>query len=152
MLPAWAWLTPQTRDLFRAEVKPDDATWSRGRGWGLALGLGAVNYYRVTNPVLAADTAACDSPGYCRLPAHRMIGRVAQRCRMTDGYFYQARRLRRRGPALTPATAPGAATWAPRVIWRERCDSRFGRPSSSRYHGAPGASAGASPAVDHACE
>ena len=55
MLPAWAWLTPQTRDLFRAEVKPDDATWSRGRGWGLALGLGAVNYYRVTNPVLAAN-------------------------------------------------------------------------------------------------
>ena len=55
MLPAWAWLTPQTRDLFRAEVKPDDATWSRGRGWGLALGLGAVNYYLVTNPVLAAN-------------------------------------------------------------------------------------------------
>jgi aminoglycoside phosphotransferase (APT) family kinase protein len=55
MLPAWVWLTPQTRDLFRAEVKPDDATWSRGRGWGLALGLGAVNYYRVTNPVLAAN-------------------------------------------------------------------------------------------------
>jgi len=55
MLPAWAWLTPQTRDLFRAEVKPDDATWSRGRGWSLALGLGAVNYYRVTNPVLAAN-------------------------------------------------------------------------------------------------
>ena len=55
MLPAWAWLTPQTRDLFRAEVKPDDATWSRGRGWGLALGLGAVNHYRVTNPVLAAN-------------------------------------------------------------------------------------------------
>jgi aminoglycoside phosphotransferase (APT) family kinase protein len=56
MLPAWTWLTPQTRDLFRAEVKPDDATWARGRGWGLALGLSAVHFYRVTNPVLAASS------------------------------------------------------------------------------------------------
>jgi aminoglycoside phosphotransferase (APT) family kinase protein len=53
MLPAWGWLTPRTRDLFRAEVKADDATWARGRGWGLGLGLGAVHRYRVTNPVLA---------------------------------------------------------------------------------------------------
>jgi len=54
MLPAWALLTAQTRDLFRAEVDVDDATWARGRGWGLGLGLGAVHVYRVTNPVLAA--------------------------------------------------------------------------------------------------
>jgi len=55
LLPAWAWLTPHTRDLFRAEIRPDDATWARGRGWGLALGLGAVHRYRVANPVLAAS-------------------------------------------------------------------------------------------------
>jgi aminoglycoside phosphotransferase (APT) family kinase protein len=54
MLPAWTLLTAQTRDLFRAEAKVDDATWARGRGWGLCLGLGAVHAYRVTNPVLAA--------------------------------------------------------------------------------------------------
>jgi aminoglycoside phosphotransferase (APT) family kinase protein len=54
MLPAWAWLTRQTRDLFRAEIKADDATWARGRGWALGLGLGAVHVYRATNPVLAA--------------------------------------------------------------------------------------------------
>jgi aminoglycoside phosphotransferase (APT) family kinase protein len=54
MLPAWAWLTAETRDLFRAEVGAQDATWARGRGWGLSLGLGAVHYYRVTNQVLAA--------------------------------------------------------------------------------------------------
>jgi len=53
MLPAWAMLTDRTRELFRAEVDVDDATWARGRGWGLALGLGAVHVYRVTNPVLA---------------------------------------------------------------------------------------------------
>src|SRR6266511_2156315 len=54
MLPAWTLLTAQTRDLFRAEAKVDDATWARGRGWGLYFGLGAVHVYRVTNPVLAA--------------------------------------------------------------------------------------------------
>jgi aminoglycoside phosphotransferase (APT) family kinase protein len=53
LLPAWALLTAKTRGLFRAEVKVDDATWLRGRGWGLALGLGAVHFYRATNPVLA---------------------------------------------------------------------------------------------------
>ena len=54
MLPAWAWLTRQTRGLFRAEAGADDATWARGRGWALGLGLGAVHFYRVTNPVVAA--------------------------------------------------------------------------------------------------
>jgi aminoglycoside phosphotransferase (APT) family kinase protein len=54
MLPAWQWLTPQTRDLFRGEVNADDATWARGQGWGLSLGLGAMHRYRVSNPVMAA--------------------------------------------------------------------------------------------------
>jgi len=54
MLPAWAWLTAPARELFRAEVQADQATWARGRGWALGLGLGAVHVYRVTNPVLAA--------------------------------------------------------------------------------------------------
>jgi aminoglycoside phosphotransferase (APT) family kinase protein len=54
MLPAWAWLTAEARDLFRREVKPDAGTWARGRGWGLGLGVGAVHHYRNTNPVLAA--------------------------------------------------------------------------------------------------
>ena len=45
---------PGTRDLFRAAARVDDATWVRGRGWGLYLGLGAVRVYRVTNPVLGA--------------------------------------------------------------------------------------------------
>ncbi len=53
MLPAWAWLAAQTRDAFRAQVNVDDATWARPR-LGLGLGLGAVHYYRRTNPVLAA--------------------------------------------------------------------------------------------------
>ncbi len=54
MLPAWAWLTAQTRSLFRAEARADDATWARGRGWALGLGLGAAHSCRASNPALAA--------------------------------------------------------------------------------------------------
>ena len=54
MLPAWTLLTAASRELFRAAADVDDATWLRGRGWGLHLGLGAVHVYRRTNPVLAA--------------------------------------------------------------------------------------------------
>jgi aminoglycoside phosphotransferase (APT) family kinase protein len=53
MLPAWTLLTAPTREAFRAGAAVDDATWARGRGWGLCFGLGAVHVYRVTNPVLA---------------------------------------------------------------------------------------------------
>jgi aminoglycoside phosphotransferase (APT) family kinase protein len=54
LLPAWALLTAGTRAPFREASGVDDATWARGRGWGLYLGLGALHVYRVTNPVLAA--------------------------------------------------------------------------------------------------
>lgn len=54
LLPAWAWFTAAARDLFRAETAADEATWARGRGWALGLGLGAAHFYRRTNPALAA--------------------------------------------------------------------------------------------------
>ncbi|MEV5962745.1 aminoglycoside phosphotransferase family protein [Kribbella sp. NPDC051952] len=54
MLPAWTLLTARSRELFRAAADVDDATWTRGRGWALNAGLGAVRVYRKTNPVLAA--------------------------------------------------------------------------------------------------
>jgi aminoglycoside phosphotransferase (APT) family kinase protein len=59
MLPAWALLTTRSRDLFRAEADVDEATWVRGRGWALGLGVGAVHFYRVTNPALAANGRRC---------------------------------------------------------------------------------------------
>jgi len=54
MLPAWTLLTAQSREWFRAEADVDDATWLRGRGWGLSFGLGAQHVYRSSNPVLGA--------------------------------------------------------------------------------------------------
>jgi aminoglycoside phosphotransferase (APT) family kinase protein len=50
---AWTYLSAGTRDAFRAELPVDDATWGRGRGWALSVGLIALPYYEVTNPVLA---------------------------------------------------------------------------------------------------
>jgi aminoglycoside phosphotransferase (APT) family kinase protein len=50
---AWNLLSAQTRDVFRAALQVDDATWARGRGWALSVGLIAIPYYQSTNPVLA---------------------------------------------------------------------------------------------------
>jgi len=50
---AWNFLSAETRDVFRSALPVDDATWARGRGWALSVGLIALPYYETTNPVLA---------------------------------------------------------------------------------------------------
>jgi Phosphotransferase enzyme family len=39
LLVAWTWLRADTRAVFRAALSVDAATWTRGRGWGLAMTL-----------------------------------------------------------------------------------------------------------------
>lgn len=53
MAVAWNFLSAHTRDVFRSALAVDDATWARGRGCALSVGLIALPYYRNTNPVLA---------------------------------------------------------------------------------------------------
>ena len=53
LMAAWTYLSAETRDVFRAALPADDATWARGRGWALSFGLIALPYYQRTNPVLA---------------------------------------------------------------------------------------------------
>jgi aminoglycoside phosphotransferase (APT) family kinase protein len=53
VMVAWTYLSAETRDVFRAALPVDDATWARGRGWALSFGLIALPYYQRTNPVLA---------------------------------------------------------------------------------------------------
>lgn len=53
LMVAWTLLSTETRNLFRASVQVDDATWARGRGWALTFGIVALPYYQKTNPVLA---------------------------------------------------------------------------------------------------
>lgn len=42
LIVAWNLLTGESRDIFRAEVSVDEATWARGRGWALYTGLVAL--------------------------------------------------------------------------------------------------------------
>ncbi len=53
VMVAWTYLSPVTREAFRAALPVDDATWARGRGWALSFGLIALPYYQISNPVLA---------------------------------------------------------------------------------------------------
>ncbi|MCM2389274.1 aminoglycoside phosphotransferase family protein [Streptomyces albipurpureus] len=39
LLPAWLFLPPEVRGVFRDAMEVDDATWARGRGWALASSL-----------------------------------------------------------------------------------------------------------------
>lgn len=55
VMAAWTFLPPTARPSFRAALDVDDATWERGRGWALSMGLIALPYYRETNPPLAAN-------------------------------------------------------------------------------------------------
>ena len=53
LMVAWNLLSAETRDVFRAALPVDEATWARGRGWALSVGLIALPYYHRSNPVLA---------------------------------------------------------------------------------------------------
>ena len=53
LVPGWTLLSPETRELFRATLDVDDATWARGRGWALSAAVIALPYFQHTNPTLA---------------------------------------------------------------------------------------------------
>lgn len=50
LLVAWNLLAGEARNDFRRALRVDDATWSRGRGWALSVGLIGLLYYIDTNP------------------------------------------------------------------------------------------------------
>jgi aminoglycoside phosphotransferase (APT) family kinase protein len=50
---AWNLFSAHTRDIFRTVLPVDEATWARGRGWALSVGLIALPYYQRTNTILA---------------------------------------------------------------------------------------------------
>lgn len=56
LIVAWNLLPAEARTQFRDELKVDDATWERGRGWALSIALIQLPYYRHTNPALAANS------------------------------------------------------------------------------------------------
>lgn len=54
LIAAWYVLPAAARPAFRAAVDADDAMWTRAGGWALSIALMELNYYRVTNPRMAA--------------------------------------------------------------------------------------------------
>jgi aminoglycoside phosphotransferase (APT) family kinase protein len=54
LIAAWSFLPAAAREDFRTALSVDDATWARGRGWALSVGLIALPYYWTTNPVRVA--------------------------------------------------------------------------------------------------
>jgi aminoglycoside phosphotransferase (APT) family kinase protein len=47
---AWTLFRGESREAFRAALRPDDATWARGRGWTLWKGLITLAEHIDTNP------------------------------------------------------------------------------------------------------
>jgi aminoglycoside phosphotransferase (APT) family kinase protein len=54
LIVAWSLLRGRSRAAFRAALAVDDATWERGRGWALSIGLIAAPYYEHTRPEFAS--------------------------------------------------------------------------------------------------
>jgi aminoglycoside phosphotransferase (APT) family kinase protein len=54
LIVAWNLLAGESRDVFRATLGVDDATWRRGRGWAVSIALIQLPYYLHTNPVMVA--------------------------------------------------------------------------------------------------
>jgi aminoglycoside phosphotransferase (APT) family kinase protein len=55
VMVAWTFLDAEGRDVFRAELTVDDATWARGRGWALSWALIALPYYLHTHAPIVRD-------------------------------------------------------------------------------------------------
>jgi aminoglycoside phosphotransferase (APT) family kinase protein len=56
MTIAFTLMSGPSREVFRAILGVDDATWARGRGWALATGLNAYRSYAATDARVAAQT------------------------------------------------------------------------------------------------
>ena len=56
LIVAWGFFSGESREVFRATLGVDDATWARGRGWALYAALINLPYYRDTNPALVRSS------------------------------------------------------------------------------------------------
>ena len=50
LMAAWTLFSGESREVFRAALSIDDATWARGRGWALSWALIYIPYYLNSNP------------------------------------------------------------------------------------------------------
>ena len=50
LTPAWHILESDSRRIWREELTPNDAAWTRAKGWALEQAIGALRYYEHSNP------------------------------------------------------------------------------------------------------
>ncbi len=74
LMVAWTYLTREVRDVFRGALSVDDASWARGRGWALSVGLIALPYYRGRDAVMTAMATHAITEA---LDDHRRAGAAA---------------------------------------------------------------------------
>ncbi len=56
VMSAWKLFVVEAREVFRAALAVDEATWARARGWALSQAVMALTYYTLeTNPVLVLE-------------------------------------------------------------------------------------------------
>jgi aminoglycoside phosphotransferase (APT) family kinase protein len=55
LMVAWELFDAESRQVLRAELGVDDATWARTRGWALSTAIVALPYYQDTNAFMAAQ-------------------------------------------------------------------------------------------------
>jgi aminoglycoside phosphotransferase (APT) family kinase protein len=55
LIVAWELFDAESREVLRAELAVDDATWARSRGWALSTAIIALPYYQHSNPFMAAQ-------------------------------------------------------------------------------------------------
>jgi aminoglycoside phosphotransferase (APT) family kinase protein len=55
LIVAWNLFSAETRDVFRAALQVDEATWARGRGGALSVSLINLPYCESTNPAIVAS-------------------------------------------------------------------------------------------------
>jgi aminoglycoside phosphotransferase (APT) family kinase protein len=53
LMPGWSVIPKTERAHFRKAAEVDEATWERGMGWALYVGVVALPFHRITNPALA---------------------------------------------------------------------------------------------------
>jgi aminoglycoside phosphotransferase (APT) family kinase protein len=57
VMVAWKVFSAEAREIFRAQLGVDEATWRRSRGWALSQALMALSYYTMeTNPTLVLES------------------------------------------------------------------------------------------------
>lgn len=53
LVSAWHLLDTGPRELFREDLRCDELEWERGKAWAFEQAMGAVWYYRFSNPPMS---------------------------------------------------------------------------------------------------